>query len=180
MGAEIQFRRDLQAFEYEHAGDVRSVMLKDFASTKYHYLSEYEYRLLRMLDGERTLEAVTDRLAKGGRRYTIEEARAITAKAAQLGLMVCSPLETTQGRSKQSAEIGKKGRQAGFSTADFLHIPFLYRNKILARALRLLEFIGSKVFAVLFTASDASRIFIPDPCRSPRPVQGAAGSPSAQ
>jgi putative peptide zinc metalloprotease protein len=88
MEDRVKFRIDLEAHKYDDVEGKDTVVLKDPASGKYFYLSSYEYRFLKTLDGNRTLEEAIKQLILSGYYYSLEEASAITGKAAQLGLVL--------------------------------------------------------------------------------------------
>lgn len=52
MEGRMKFRLDLQAHQYDDVEERDTVVLKDPVSGKYFYLTVYEYRLLKTLDGQ--------------------------------------------------------------------------------------------------------------------------------
>lgn len=82
MEGRVKFRVDLEAYKYDDVEDKDTIVLKDPVSAKYFYLSSYEYRLLRTLDGNLTLEEPVERLKISGYCYSLEDANAISGKAA--------------------------------------------------------------------------------------------------
>ena len=66
MEGRIKLRVDLQANKYDDVEDRDTVILKDPISGKFFYLTVYEYRLLKTLDGNRSLEEALELLGASG------------------------------------------------------------------------------------------------------------------
>ncbi|MBI4963447.1 MAG: HlyD family efflux transporter periplasmic adaptor subunit [Desulfomonile tiedjei] len=159
MEGRIKFRVDLQAHKYDDVEDRDTVVLKDPVSGKYFYLSVYEYRLLKTLDGNRTLEEATERLAVMGYYYSLEEAGAIVAKAAQMGLVLGTKFGTAmfQEHLKQQIEASKKARR--WASIYFMFIPLLNPDKFLEKTLWIAKLFANKFTIGLFALALPGAIY---------------------
>jgi putative peptide zinc metalloprotease protein len=145
MEGRVKFRLDLEAYDYDDIEDRETMVLKDPVSGKYFYLSTYEYRFLKTLDGNVTLEEAIDRITYSGYHYPLEEAQAIVAKAAQLGLVLGTKFSTAQFQQhvKDQVESAKKARRA--ANIYFSFIPLLNPDKFLERTLWLPKLLANKL-----------------------------------
>ncbi len=151
MEGRVKFRVDLESYEYDDVEDKETMVLKDPVSGKYFYLSVYEYRLLKALDGNLTLEEAVERLSLFGYHYPLDEAGAIVAKAAQLGLVLGTKFSTAQFQKhvKDQMEMAKKARRA--ANIYFMFIPLFNPDRFLEKTLWIAE-----IFANRFTMALAA------------------------
>ncbi|MDQ7781621.1 MAG: HlyD family efflux transporter periplasmic adaptor subunit [Desulfomonilaceae bacterium] len=145
MEANPKFRVDLEIYRYDDIEDRDTVVLKDPVSAKYYYLSVYEYRLLKTLDGNLTLEEAVDKLSASAYYYTMEDAATIVGKAAQMGLVMGTRFGTAdyQERVKRHMETAKKARR--FAGIYFLFVPLLNPDKFLERTLWIAKLIANRL-----------------------------------
>ncbi|MBI5572477.1 MAG: efflux RND transporter periplasmic adaptor subunit [Desulfomonile tiedjei] len=143
MEKQVKFRVDLETYAYDDIAHRDTVVLKDPLSGKYFYLSVYEHRLLKALDGNRSLEEAREALGAAGYYYTPEAATAIVGKAAQLGLVLGTKYGTAEYQTllKKQTEAAKKAKM--FSSVYFLFIPLLNPDKFLERTLWMARLIGN-------------------------------------
>jgi len=146
MEERMKFRPDLQAHKYDDIEERDTVVLKDPVSGKYFYLTLYEYRLLKTLDGNLGLEEVIDCLSAAGYYYSLQEATAIVGKAAQMGLVLGTKFGTAQFQEhmKNQIETAKKTRR--LSSIYFAFIPLVNPDTFLEKTLWI-----AKLFANKFT-----------------------------
>ena len=144
MEGRMKFRVDLQAHKYDDVEERHTVVLKDPVSGKYFYLTVYEYRLLKMLDGNLTLEEAVDRLSASGYYYSVQEAAAIVGKAAQMGLVLGTKFGTAQFQEhmKNQMETAKKARR--LSSIYFAFIPLVNPDKFLEKTLWIAQLFANK------------------------------------
>ena len=130
-----KLRGDLSATNYHGARGDRRVILKDPVSEKYYYLSEYEFRLLHSLDGTLSIEKAVESLGASGYYYSLEEARVIVSKAAQMGLVIGTKFGSGpyQKHLKEQALKAKKSRR--LSSIYFLFIPLVNPDRFLDKTL---------------------------------------------
>ena len=145
MEGRIKFRVDLEAHKYDDVEDKDTIVLKDPVSGKYFYLSTYEYRLLKTLDGNRTLQEAIDRLAESGYYYSLEEASAIVGKAAQLGLVLGTKFGTAQFQDYLRNQIETSKKSGRLSSIYFMFIPLLNPDKFLEKTLWIAKLFGNKL-----------------------------------
>ncbi|MFH0959839.1 MAG: site-2 protease family protein [Pseudomonadota bacterium] len=139
-----KFRPDLESSPIHESGGENNIVLKDPVSEKYFRLSEWEYELLRILDGKISVDEAVIRLKSLGHYYSEEDARLIISKAAQAGLL----LGTGYGTVKFQKELGqrlvdakKSRRLAGMY---FMFIPLINPDKFLERTIRLYRGVANK------------------------------------
>ena len=144
MEGRMKFRVDLQAHKYDDVEERHTVVLKDPVSGKYFYLTVYEYRLLKTLDGNLTLEEAVDRLSSHGYYYSVQEAAAIVGKAAQMGLVLGTKFGTAQFQEhmKNQMETAKKARR--LSSIYFAFIPLVNPDKFLEKTLWIAQLFANK------------------------------------
>ncbi len=149
MEGQIKFRVDLEAYKYDDIEDRDTVVLKDPVSGKYFYLSVYEHRLLKILDGKVTIEEGVEKLASMGYYYSVKEAGAMVAKAAQLGLVLGTKFGTAQYQehAKKQIEQAKKARR--IASIYFLFVPLLNPDKFLERTLWIVKLFANRLTLVL-------------------------------
>jgi putative peptide zinc metalloprotease protein len=145
MEGRIKFRVDLEAHKYDDVEDKDTIVLKDPVSGKYFYLSTYEFRLLKTLDGNRTLEEGIDRLALSGYYYSLEEATAIVGKAAQLGLVLGTKFGTAQFQDYLRNQIETSKKSGRLSSIYFMFIPLLNPDKFLEKTLWIAKIFGNRL-----------------------------------
>ena len=160
MEGSIKFRIDLEVFKYDDIEDRNTVVLKDPVSGKYYYLSVYEYRLLKMLDGTRTLEQAIEALMSAGHYYAPETAQSIVSKAAQLGLILGTKFSTAQFQThlKKQWEQSKKAQR--FSSVYFMFIPLLNPDKFLEKTLWIARLFGNKLTLGVLAAALPGAIYL--------------------
>jgi len=144
MEGRPKLRVDLIArYQRETRGKTR-VILEDPVSGKYFQLSEYEYNLLKSLDGTVTLEQAVEKLKRAGNYYSIADARFIMGKAAQLGLLLGTKFGTARFQLylKNSARTAKRNKM--LSSVYFLFIPVLNPDRFLEKTLWFFNLVASK------------------------------------
>lgn len=159
MEGRIKFRPDLEPYKYDDIEERDTVVLKDPVSGKYFYLSIYEYRLLKALDGTLTLEEAVQRLASAGYYYSMQEAGTIAGKAAQLGLVLGTKFSTAQFQehTKKQIEDAKKARRV--ASVYFLFIPLLNPDKFLERTLWVVKLFANKLTLGLLALASPGAIY---------------------
>jgi putative peptide zinc metalloprotease protein len=160
MEGSIKFRIDLEVFKYDDIEDRNTVVLKDPVSGKYYYLSVYEFRLLKILDGTRTLEQAIEALMSAGHYYAPETAQSIVSKAAQLGLILGTKFSTAQFQThlKQQWEQSKKAQR--FSSVYFMFIPLLNPDKFLEKTLWIARLFANKFTLGVLAAALPGAIYL--------------------
>lgn len=144
-----KFRPDITVTRPIGSSDI---VLKDPVSEKFYRLTSYEFRLLKALDGRRTLEETVDHLRESGAYYTKEAAENITSKAARFGLILGAGQSARQMRKaiKEQAEKAKKVRI--FSSLYFLFIPVLNPDRFLERTLWVYRLFVNRITFAIITA----------------------------
>lgn len=139
-----KFRADLVVYEQDTMGRRDSLVLRDPLSDKYYRLSHYEYELLKELDGSTSLEQAVQNQKNRGRYYTLSDAQAILARAAQHGLV----LGTGFGSAAVQRNLKKTTQQARrhkyLSSVYFLFIPLWNPDNFLERTVRIFQLIANR------------------------------------
>ena len=123
MSQNPKFRIDLKLFSQEMEGEHKRFVIKDLASEKFFRISEYEYRLLKTLDGTITVEA-GHREAQSSRVFLRHQRRSTwsSPKAESLGLL----LGTKYGTSEFLSATKKRMEQQKTARQSFRNIFSLY------------------------------------------------------
>lgn len=160
MEARPKLRPDLESSPINEKGGEQNVVLKDPVSEKYFRLSEWEYELLKTLDGKITVSEAVSRLKSMGHHYSEEDARLIVSKAAQAGLL----LGTGYGSAKFQKELGdrltaakKSRRLAGMY---FMFIPLINPDRFLASTLWFYRAIANRWTLVMLALLTPGAIYL--------------------
>ena len=147
MSQNPKFRIDLKLFRQEMEGEHKRFVIKDLASEKFFRISEYEYRLLKALDGTVTVEEVVKNLKAQGYFYDINDANSVIAKAESLGLLLGTKYGTSEflSATKQRMEGQKTARH--LSGIYFRYIPLFNPDNFLDRTLWIFNLIVNKYTA---------------------------------
>lgn len=160
MEARPKLRADLVPYPQTDTGGQRRVVLRDTVSQKYYQLSEYEYTFLKMLDGSRTLEEAVEQLKQAGYYFELDDAKQITTKAAQLGLVLGTPYGSAGFQIQQKERIRKADKTRFLSSVYFLFIPILNPDNFLERTLWVFKFLANKWTAMLFAIAAPGALYL--------------------
>ena len=129
-------------------GEHKRFVIKDLASEKFFRISEYEYRLLKTLDGTVTVEEAIEKLKAQGYFYDIKDAQLVVSKAESLGLLLGTKYGTSEflSATKKRMEQQKTARQ--LSGIYFRYIP-LFNPDNFERTLWIYNLIVNKYTATL-------------------------------
>ncbi len=145
----FKFRDDLGCYKHDDIAEKSTVVLKDPVSGKFFYLSEYEYRFLKVFDGKIGIETAIGQLAAAGYYYHPDNAKQILANAAQLGLLLGTKFSSAEAMTSAKNRIKEAKKVSQFSSVYFLFIPLLNPDKFLARTLWIAKLIGNKITLTL-------------------------------
>jgi len=137
-----KFRTDLSCSYFDHGDGRTSQIIKNPVSGKYFRVSEYEYQLLKMLDGTVDLDQAREKLRLEGRHYSREQAANLLEKASQMGLVLGTSFGTSEGRMNANALRKKTKKFMLVSHLFFLYIPLINPDPFLERTIR--------IFRILF------------------------------
>jgi putative peptide zinc metalloprotease protein len=147
MQARPKFRPDIQASEQKEGGE-KFVLLKDPVTEQYYRITPFEYRLLKTLDGQVTLEDALERLKSLGYYYSPEDARLIVGKAAEFGLLLGTRFGTAEFQRHLRDRISKAKKERTLASLYFMFIPVLNPDRFLERTLWLYRKLVNKWTAV--------------------------------
>lgn len=149
MSQNPKFRIDLKVFRQEMEGEHKRFVLKDLASEKFFRISEYEYRLLKAMDGTVSVEQAIEKLKTEGYFYDLPDAKLVIAKAEQVGLLLGTKYGTSEflTQSKQKMDQQKAAKQ--LSGIYFRYIPLFNPDNFLERTLWIYKLIVNKYTATL-------------------------------
>ena len=160
MEARIKFRLDLEAYKYDDIESRDTIVLKDPLAGKYFYLSVSEHRLLKALDGNRTLDEAIAFVAASGYYYSPEDAASIVGKAAQLGLLMGTKFGTAEFQSQLKRQMEAANKAKRFSSVYFMFIPLLNPDRFLERTLWIARLFGNKWMMLLWALALPGAIYI--------------------
>lgn len=155
-----KFRADLVSYQQAEAGGQKKVVLRDPVAQRYYQLSEYEYNLLKMLDGSTTVEEAVNRLKQTGHYYSLSDAKQITVKASQLGLLLGTSYGAAKRQVAQKERIRKAAKTKFLSSVYFLFIPVLNPDRFLERTLWLFNYLANKWTALLFALAAPGALYL--------------------
>jgi putative peptide zinc metalloprotease protein len=99
-----KFRPDIVKHWFDEKGGGRSLVLEDPVANKFFRLSPYEFELLSVFDGTRSLQEAVERVRLHGRHFTAEHAARLVDQFARAGLL----LGTQYGSSKYQSDLKKR------------------------------------------------------------------------
>lgn len=149
MSQNPKFRIDLKVFRQEMEGEHKRFVLKDLASEKFFRISEYEYRLLKAMDGTVTVEQAIENLKTQGFFYDLPDAKQVVAKAEQLGLLLGTKYGTSEFLTKSKQKMDQQKRAKQLSGIYFRYIPLFNPDNFLERTLWIYKLIVNKYTATL-------------------------------
>ena len=155
-----KLRADLVSYQQAEAGGQKKVVLRDPVAQRYYQLSEYEYNLLKMLDGSTTVEEAVDRLKQAGHYYSLSDAKQITVKASQLGLLLGTSYGAAKRQVAEKERIRKAAKTKFLSSVYFLFIPVLNPDRFLERTLWLFKYLANKWTALLFALAAPGALYL--------------------
>jgi len=160
MESPPKFRVDLTVHYQSDSGGKRRVVLKDPISEKYFRLSEYEFNLLRTLDGAITVEQAVEKLKRAGHHYSLEDARAITVKAAELGLVLGTKFGSSVFQRSLKSRMEQAKRARYLSSVYFLFIPLVDPDRFLTRTLWLFELVANRFTGLLAALAAPGALYL--------------------
>jgi putative peptide zinc metalloprotease protein len=147
-----KLRSDLISHEQVDSDDNKVVVIKDPLSEKYFRLTDHEYQFLTKLDGTRTIEDAVESFRTSGRHYSIDDAKMLVSRAAQLGLVLGTQFSTAkfQTHLRDSAKKAKSAQR--LSQLYFLFIPLVNPDRFLEKTLFLFKWLANRWLAILILA----------------------------
>ncbi len=150
--AEIKpkFRPDIVRHTFEEKDGGRSFVLEDPVANKFFRISPYEYELLYVLDGTRTLSQAIERLRLHGRHFTSEHATHLVEQFSRAGLLLGTPQGTSQMQSKLKKVMDDAAKRRSLVRLYYLYIPVLNPDGFLDKSLWLWRLLVNRLTAALF------------------------------
>ncbi len=139
-----KFRKDIIVSRREDSGGKQRVILQDPVSEKYYRLSEFEFVLLKGLDGSVTLDEAVEKLKSQGRYYDMAHANAILEKAARSALVIGSQFSEAQFLAGIKDRIDAAGPFSKISSIYFLYLPLLNPDGFLGKTLPLFRLLANR------------------------------------
>jgi putative peptide zinc metalloprotease protein len=155
-----KFRTDLIPSRHTEADNRRTIILKDPVSEKFYRLSPFEYEFLRKLDGTRTLEEALEAFRATGHYCSLEDAKLILGRAAQMGLVLRTKFSTAQFQRHLKERIRASKRAQRFSSVYFLFVPLVNPDRFLERTLYWFKALANKWTAVLLALLVPGAIYL--------------------
>lgn len=146
----LKFRPDIVTHWFDEKSGGRSLVLEDPVANKFFRISSYEFELLKVLDGNRSLSEALERLRLHGRYFTMEHATRLVEQFARAGLL----LGTKYGSSSYQRDLKKRQdkmlKQRSLTKIYFAFIPILNPDRFLERTLWLWRLAVNRFTALLF------------------------------
>lgn len=144
MSAFPKFRPDLEAYDQQDVTGHKIVLLKDPVSEKYFRVSDYEYRLLKTLDGTVGVDEAIERLKARGYYYSSGEGSQIVTRAAYSGLLLGTLFGTAKFLKAAKERIKQLKKARLLSSVYFLFIPLVNPDKFLERTVGYFRLVYNK------------------------------------
>lgn len=145
--------------QLENGGN-RRVVVKDPVSEKYFRLSDYDFRLLKMLDGRVTVPDAIEKLRNRGFFYELDAARIIVNKAARLGLLLGTKFGTAQYQKDLKTSLEQAKRDRRLSSVYFWFIPILNPDRFLERTVGLFKLLVNKWLGILVLLAAPGAVYL--------------------
>ena len=155
-----KLRSDLVSHEQLDSDNNKVVVIKDPLSEKYFRLTDHEYQFLRKLDGTKTIEDAVESFRVSGRHYSVDDAKMLVSKAAQLGLVLGTQFSTAkfQTHLRDSARKAKSAQR--LSQLYFLFIPLVNPDRFLEKTLFLFKWLANRWLAGLILALAPGALYL--------------------
>ena len=130
-----KLRPDIESSHLNESGGEHNIVLRDPVSEKFFRLSEWEYALLKTLDGTLEVEEAVDFLKSQGHHYSLDDAQLIVGKAAQAGLLLGTGFGTAKYQTELSNRIASSKKSRRLASLYFMFIPVLNPDPFLDKTL---------------------------------------------
>jgi putative peptide zinc metalloprotease protein len=147
MSQNPKLRMDLKVFRQEKEGDLKRFVIKDLATEKFFRVSEYEYRVLKALDGTVSIEQAVEKLKSQGYFYELADAKLVMSKAEQLGLLLNTRYGTSEFQATAKKRMDSQKRTKQLSGVYFRYIPLFNPDNFLERTLWVFDLFVNKYTA---------------------------------
>ena len=147
MSQNPKLRMDLKVFRQEKEGDLKRFVIKDLATEKFFRMSEYEYRVLKALDGTVSIEQAVEKLKAQGYFYELADAKLVMSKAEQLGLLLNTRYGTSEFQATTKKRMDAQKRTKQLSGVYFRYIPLFNPDNFLQRTLWVFDLFVNKYTA---------------------------------
>lgn len=138
-----KFRPDIKTF-HRQKGSGDGLVLHDPLAAKYFQISEYEFDLVKNLDGKRSVAEIINDLNLAGKYYSDADATAVVTKADQMGLLLGLNFTSAGYLKRVKEKYAKASRFKPLSSIYFLFIPILNPDAFLDRTLRLFNILAHR------------------------------------
>ncbi|MFH1116791.1 MAG: efflux RND transporter periplasmic adaptor subunit [Pseudomonadota bacterium] len=145
-----KFRPDIVGHWFDEKGGGRSMVLEDPVANKFFRISPYEFELLNVLDGTRSLKEAVERVRLHGRHFSVGHATTLVEQFARAGLL----LGTQYGSSAYQCDLKKRltgmAKQRSLVRLYYLFIPIVNPDRFLERTVWLWRLVVNKFTAAVF------------------------------
>ncbi len=146
-----RFRPDILLHAYDEAYGGQSVILEDPVSNKFFRISSYEFELLKVLDGTRSLRESIERLKLSGRYFTLNQAAKLVDKFSKAGLLLGTIYGTSGIQKELKERVETELHTRSILKLYYLYIPLLNPDAFLQKTLFLWRMLVNRVtLTVLF------------------------------
>lgn len=145
-----KFRPDIIRRPFDERDGGRSFVLEDPVGNKFFRISDYEFELLRVLDGTLSIEQAVDKLGLQGRYFSPDHATALVNQFSAAGLL----LGTGHGSARVQAELKNRlnrfARRKSIVRLYFLFIPLINPDRFLEKTVWLWRLLVNRFTGSLF------------------------------
>lgn len=141
--ARPKFRPDIKTF-LRPKGCRDGIVLYDPLAARYFQVSDYEFEIVKNLDGTRSVAQIVDELKSSGKYYSEHDAAEVVAKADRMGLLVGLNFSSAGHLKNVKEKYAHATRFKRLSSIYFLFIPIFNPDTFLDRTVWLFNLISAK------------------------------------
>ncbi|MFC1835627.1 site-2 protease family protein [Thermodesulfobacteriota bacterium] len=158
--AKPKFRPEIIIRRFEEKGGGFSIVLEDPVANKFFRISQYEFELLRVLDGKLTIPEAIERARLRGRHFTEEHAGRLLDQFSRAGLLLNTVYGTSAAQLKLKEGFDKAMRKASAVKVYFLYLPLINPDRFLDRTIWLWRLLVNRITAAITAALIPGAIYL--------------------
>jgi len=132
-----RFRPDIRRHAYAERHGGHSIVLEDPVANKFFRISPYEFELLSVLDGTRTVREAIEKLKVRGRYFTRSHAAKLVEQFSRAGLLLGTPYGTARVQTVFKNKMDSELRRRSLFKLYYLYIPLLNPDRFLEKTLHI-------------------------------------------
>ncbi|MFH0824387.1 MAG: efflux RND transporter periplasmic adaptor subunit [Pseudomonadota bacterium] len=155
-----KFRPDIKVHEYEEKAGGQSLVLEDPVGNKFFRISQYEYDLLKIFDGNLTVSDALQRLRLHGRHFTEQYASKLVEQFARSGLLLGTGYGTARAQVALKNHIEGEMRKRAGAKLFFLFIPLINPDRFLEKTYPIVRFFMNRFTGALLLLMIPGAVFL--------------------